>query len=76
MRAEFDALEEGFFGEGARVMTGTTAEKQAFVSDCWRLADEAADRWLARLERSPFRVADQGYAEMWARFNAEAALEL
>ena len=76
LRAEFDALEEGFFGEGARVMTGTTAEKQAFVTHCWRLADEAADRWLARLERSPFRVADRGYAEMWARFNAEAALEL
>ena len=76
LRAEFDAIEDGFFAEGARVMTGSTAEKQAFVYECWRLADEAADRWLARLERKSWQVVGEpAYAAMWQQFNAAAALQ-
>ncbi len=76
LRAEFDALEDRFFAEGPRVMKGSAAEKQAFVTECWRLADEAADRWLARLSSRPFAVqGDPAYAAMWQQFNAAAALQ-
>jgi len=74
LRAEFDALEDKFFAEGPGVMKGTAAEKRAFMTECWRLADEASDRWLARLERQPWRPAPAEYAAMWDRFNAAAAL--
>jgi hypothetical protein len=76
LRAEFDALEDRFFADGSGVMKGSTAEKQAFVTECWRLADEAADRWLARLSSRPFAVqGDPAYGAMWQQFNAAAALQ-
>ena len=76
LRAEFDALEDRFFAEGPHVMKGSTKEKQAFVNECWRVADEAADRWLARLTKKTWRVAgDPAYAAMWDQFNASAALQ-
>lgn len=76
LRAEFDALEEKFFKEGPKVMRATVTEKQDFLRECWRLADEMADRWLARLEKKPWHVANPAYAAMWARFNGAAAMAL
>ncbi len=76
LRADFDALEDRFFAEGAKVMTGTASEQKAFVDDCWRLATEASERWLARLEQRPFAVSNAAYRDMWARFNGAAALSL
>lgn len=76
LRAEFDALEESFFIEGPKVMAGTISEKKEFVKECWRRADEAADRWLARLDSKPWRVPNPEYAKMWQRFNQAAALSL
>jgi dipeptidase len=74
LRAEFDALEDEFFADGPGVMKGSPAEKQAFVNACWRRADEAADRWLKRLESRPYAIADTAYRQMWERFNRAAAL--
>lgn len=76
LRAEFDALEDRFFSEGGRVIKGTTNEKRAFVDECWRLATEASERWLRRLEQRPFVVKNSDYRAMWERFNGAATLTL
>jgi hypothetical protein len=76
LRADFDALEDRFFAEGAKVMSGGAREQKAFVDECWRLATEASERWLARLEQRPFAVSNPQYRDMWARFNGAAALSL
>jgi hypothetical protein len=74
--ADFKALEETFFADAEFAMFGSMLEKQEFVSECWRLADEAETRWLKRLEKHPYVIADASYARMWDEFNRAAALEL
>jgi hypothetical protein len=76
LRAEFEALEARFLADADSVMRGTTAEQHAFEHECWRLADEAAGRWLVRLEAKQWFVADAAYGAMWERFNSQAALGL
>jgi hypothetical protein len=76
IRADFESLEDRFFSDADSVMSGSIPEKQAFVTECWRLADEAESRWLRRLEKQPYIIADESYARMWDAFNRAAAIEM
>ena len=60
IRAGFEALEADFFAASETVRKAGPGEKQAFVRDCWRRADEASAAWVAKLERRNYFVAEFG----------------
>jgi len=76
IRAEFEALEDGFFRDSETVRKGSLAEKAVFIADCWRQADAAEVRWIERLEARNYFIEDAAYRAMWDRFNRAAALPL
>jgi dipeptidase len=76
IRADFEALEAGFFAESEAVRTGTAGEKQAFVDDCWQRAGAAGAAWIERLEKRNYFIADSAYRAMWKGFNDAASLPL
>jgi hypothetical protein len=76
IRAEFEALEDGFFRDAQTVRRAGRAEKAEFVRDCWQRADAAEAGWTERLERRNYRIEDPAYREMWRTFNRAAALPL
>ena len=51
-------------------------EKEAFVRDCWKRADEASAAWIGKLERRNYFVADSAYRGMWKTFNDAASFPL
>ena len=76
IRAEFEALEDGFFQESESIRQGTQSEKKEFVRECWRRADEARDRWISKLEKRNYFIEHPAYREMWDRFNRAASMPL
>jgi dipeptidase len=76
IRAEFDAVERQFHAESVAVRRGSSVVKQEFVRWCWQSALLATQRWIERLERTPYAIAHAGYRAMWDRCNAEAGLSL
>jgi hypothetical protein len=76
IRAEFESLEDGFFQDSETVRKGTKSEKQEFVRECWRRADEARDRWISELEKRNYFIEHPAYREMWDRFNRAASIPL
>ena len=76
LRAEFEMLEDRFLAASETVRKGSRTEKEHFVGECWRGADELEARWLRRLEARQYAISHPGYREMWARFNSAASLEL
>ncbi|MCB1488139.1 MAG: hypothetical protein KDJ88_11855 [Bauldia sp.] len=76
IRADFEALETQFFADSETVRKGSLKEKEAFVLDCWKRADEASATWIAKLERQNYFIADSGYRDMWKSFNDAASLPL
>ena len=76
IRADFEALEADFFAAAETVRKAGPGENQAFVSDCWRRADEASAAWVAKLERRNYFVADSAYRAMWKTFNDAASFPL
>jgi dipeptidase len=76
VRADFEALERRFFAEGPGLLGASAAEKRGFVEECWRLAAEATERWVQRLEQRSWSFADAEYGGMWDRFNRAAAFSI
>jgi secernin len=76
IRAEFEAIEDGFLAEAATVLAADRATKAAFVRDCWARAFEAEERWTKKLAGRPYHIDHPGYREMWEGFNRTAALTL
>jgi dipeptidase len=76
IRAEFEALEDSFFQDSESVRKGTKTQKQEFVRECWRRADEARDRWINKLEKRNYFIEHPGYREMWDRFNRAASMPI
>lgn len=73
IRAEFEALEAGWFREGPSVRKAPKAEQRQFMQECWRLAGEATEKWIGTLESRAVPFANPAYGETWRRFNAAAA---
>jgi secernin len=76
LRGDFEALEDGFFAESEIVRKSSLKDKADFVTECWRRADEAEARWIARLEKRTYKVSHPDYGKMWTMFNQSAALTL
>ncbi|MFV2067260.1 MAG: C69 family dipeptidase [Pirellulales bacterium] len=76
IRGDFDALETEFFAEGPSVKKADAHIKTNFVKDCWRRAEEATDRWIEKLERRNYFIADPAYRAMWDRFNREGSMPI
>jgi dipeptidase len=76
VRADFEALEDGFFKEAAAIRRAPKPQQREFMLDCWRRAEEATARWIARLESRPVPFANPAYRETWRGFNAAAAFPL
>ncbi|MEM7021914.1 MAG: C69 family dipeptidase [Pseudomonadota bacterium] len=73
IRAEIEALEDGFFAEAAAIRVAPRPQQQAFMIDCWQQAEVLTDRWIKRLESQPVAFANPAYGETWRRLNAAAA---
>jgi len=71
IRGSFDALEAEFFAEAPGLRSESIRNKSNFVTDCWRRAEEATDRWIAELERRNYFIEHTAYRAMWDRFNRE-----
>jgi secernin len=76
IRHDFERLEGSFFSDSEAVRSGASREKQEFVDDCWRRADEACARWTTKLEQRNYFVHNDAYRAMWDEFNRAAALQL
>lgn len=76
IRTDFEALESQFFADSESVRKGSLEEKQAFVLDCWKRADDASSEWITKLERQNYFIADSAYRGMWKSFNEAASFPL
>ena len=76
IRAEFEALEDSFFQDSESVRKATKSQKQEFITECWRRADEARDRWIQKLEKRNYFIEHSSYREMWDRFNRAASMPI
>ena len=76
IRAEFEAIEDGFLAEAASVLRADHATRSAFVHDCWAQAIEAEERWARKLADRPYRIEHASYRDMWEGFNRAASLTL
>lgn len=74
IRTDFERLEDGFFAEGRKLIAAPARQKSEFMTECWRKAGEATDRWIADLERRNFTFQHAGSAAMWDRFNRAASM--
>ncbi len=75
LAAERDALEQEFVAGALALADRPTAERTAFVADCWTKAAEAEARWLAQIEATPPRGRNGLlYRRVWASFNRAARL--
>jgi hypothetical protein len=72
----FEALEDEFFRDSETVRRGGAREKSDFVTDCWRRADAARDRWIEQLEARNYFIENVAYRAMWGQFNRAASLPL
>jgi dipeptidase len=73
IRAEIEALEDGFFAEASAIRVASKVEQQAFMEECWTRADALTEKWIKRLESRPVPFANPAYGETWHAFNAAAA---
>lgn len=73
IRADFEAIEEGFFAEAEAVRNGSDGEKRTFMAECWKLAGEATDRWIRKLRARPYQIDNAAYRAMWEEMNAAAS---
>jgi secernin len=73
IRADFEALETGFFADAETARSGSSIEKRDFVAECWRLADEATQRWIKTLAARTYRIDNPAYRAMWDEMNAAAS---
>ena len=76
IRGDFEAIEDRFFRDSEAARKGGVKEKAAFMKDCWREADEARDRWIAKLEARNYFIQNPAYRSMWDQFNRAASLPL
>ena len=76
IRECFEKLEERWFATGSSLVAASAAEKTEFMSECWREAKEATDRWIANLERRNFTIQHEGFANMWNDFNAASSMPI
>jgi len=76
IRGEFEAIEDRFFRDSETVRRAGAKEKADFVRDCWRQADDARDRWIAKLEARNYFIQNPAYRTMWDQFNRAASLPL
>ncbi len=76
IRADFDPLEQEFFGEAPSVLKAATNVKTDFVADCWRRAEAVTDRWIEKLEKQNFFIEHGPFREMWDRLNREASFPI
>ena len=75
IRADFDALEDEFLVAAPSVLRGTAGEKQQFMDDCFRRAEQATDRWIQALSaHDDLAFDDASYRAMWNRYNSMAGL--
>ena len=71
-----DELAREFFAEAPSVKKAGREVKTEFVRDCWRRAEDATERWIARLEQRNYFVEHAAYRDMWDRFNREGNFSL
>ncbi len=76
IRADFDALEEEFFAEAPPLKKATASQKSAFMTECWRRAEDVTEAWIEKLEQRNYFIQNERYREMWNRFNREAAFPI
>jgi secernin len=75
IRADFEALEDGFIEEAQNLLKGTKGQKKAFMEDCFQRAAQATKTWTERLaDRKDLCFHDPAYYEAWKTFNQEAGL--
>ena len=75
IRADFDQLEAEFLTTAPTVLKGNRHEKEAFVSHCFRVAEQATDAWINRLAtRADLAFDFPDYGQMWHTFNRQAGL--
>jgi len=74
IREDFELLENGFFAEGRGLIGAPTRDKAAFMTECWRRAEEATDRWIADVERRSISFSQAPLGAMWDRFNRAAVM--
>jgi hypothetical protein len=74
IRGSFEALEDGFFAEGRKLIAAPARQKTEFMAECWRRAAEATDRWIADLDRRNYTFQHAGSAGLWDRFDRAAAM--
>ncbi len=76
IRADFDMLEDDFLAQAPAVLTSSAQEKKEFMDDCFARAEQATDRWIARLSTHDQLDFDNAeYRGMWIKYNAMAGLE-
>ena len=74
IRASFEMLEDGWFGEGISLVKSGAAEKSEFMRHCWHKAEALTASWIRQLERRNTTFQNEGLRDMWQRFNAAASM--
>lgn len=74
IREDFERLEDAFFAQGASLIGGSAGEKIEFMEECWRLAADATERWIAALERRNVGFRHDRFGAMWNRFDRAGAM--
>jgi len=76
IRSDFESLEDRFFALSETARKGTSKEKTAFVTECWRQADAAEAKWISKLEAHHYFIENRDYRKMWDDYNRAAGLHL
>ncbi len=74
IRASIEKLEDGWFREGMSLVKSGAASKAAFMKQCWHDAEVLTDRWIAELDRQTVAFPNNGFGDMWQRFNTAASM--
>jgi hypothetical protein len=76
IRHGFDAIEGQFLAEAANVKNGSPQEKKQFTEHCFRVAQEATDKWIALLEARPWAYPSTPLGRCWDDCNRAAGFSI
>jgi hypothetical protein len=76
IRQDFDIIEAEFLADAETVKKGSSREKKVFTEHCFRIAREATDRWIDRLEARSWTYPATPFGELWDKRNRAAAFSL